>query len=85
METINIAKLKEKLSEVLRRVRSGEDFTVLDRQTPVAVIRGIGDGCLTLARAKQTSLTPPKSVGVDFEIHPVEILRKDRDKRRSVI
>jgi len=36
MKTVRIAELKARLSEYLRDVRQGEEFTVLDRQTPVA-------------------------------------------------
>lgn len=38
MKTINVAQLKINLSKYLRRVRSGERFTVLDRKEPVAAL-----------------------------------------------
>jgi prevent-host-death family protein len=38
MKTINVADLKTNLSRYLRRVRSGERFTVLDRKEPVAAL-----------------------------------------------
>lgn len=41
MHEITIARLKATLSAELRRVRSGESVTVLDRTTPVAVLSPI--------------------------------------------
>ena len=38
MRAIAIARLKATLSAELRRVRTGESVTVLDRTTPVAVL-----------------------------------------------
>lgn len=43
MHAITIARLKATLSAELRRVRSGESVTVLDRTTPVAVLTPIPD------------------------------------------
>ena len=41
VHTITIARLKATLSAELRRVRSGESVTVLDRTTPVALLTPI--------------------------------------------
>ncbi len=38
MNTVRIADLKSRLSEYLRKVRSGRSLTVLDRDTPIARI-----------------------------------------------
>jgi antitoxin (DNA-binding transcriptional repressor) of toxin-antitoxin stability system len=38
MKTVRIAELKARLSEHLRSVRKGRTITVLDRDTPVALI-----------------------------------------------
>lgn len=38
MSTVRIADLKSRLSEYLRKVRSGRSLTVLDRNTPIARI-----------------------------------------------
>ena len=38
MTTVRIADLKSRLSEYLRKVRSGRTITVLDRETPIARI-----------------------------------------------
>ncbi len=39
MSRVRIAELKSRLSEYLRKVRSGRSITVLDRDTPIARIR----------------------------------------------
>lgn len=38
MEAVKVAELKAKVSEYLRRVRRGHPVTVLDRDTPIALI-----------------------------------------------
>lgn len=42
MATVAIRELKNRLSECLRRVKSGERLVVTDRGRPVAVISGAG-------------------------------------------
>jgi len=41
MHTVNVATLKAKLSEYLRRAGAGETFQILDRRRPVATLAGI--------------------------------------------
>lgn len=36
MTSVRVALLKSRLSEYLRRVRNGQEITVLDRDTPIA-------------------------------------------------
>jgi prevent-host-death family protein len=38
MKTINISQFKAHISEELRRVRTGDSITILDRDIPVAVV-----------------------------------------------
>lgn len=43
METVNISRLKAKLTFYLRKVRQGAMIQVLDRTIPIAVIQGVKD------------------------------------------
>lgn len=83
MKDVRIAELKAKLSEYLRRVRRGESVTVMDRDTPIAVIRPYPReaGQLTVrspsARApkpSQVELPPPLPIQTDI----VEVLLAER-------
>ena len=51
MTKVGIADLKARLSEHLRNVRNGESVTVLDRNTPVAMIVPYGSQPLAIRRA----------------------------------
>lgn len=49
--SVQIAELKSRLSEYLRRVRRGETITVLDRETPIARLEPIaGDRARAVVR-----------------------------------
>ncbi|MGA0332694.1 MAG: type II toxin-antitoxin system Phd/YefM family antitoxin [Kiritimatiellia bacterium] len=42
MKKTNISYLKKQLSSCLKEVREGEEYIILDRKTPVAVLRPYG-------------------------------------------
>ena len=44
MESIKISELKAKLSAILKRVRRGERFAIMDRSHPVAVLMTAREG-----------------------------------------
>lgn len=82
METINIATLKSTLSSVLKKVREGQVYQVLDRHTPIATILAFSDEQLTIAKEAETKFSAPKSVSFCKKItNPLDILRSDRDRR----
>ncbi|TVR87820.1 MAG: type II toxin-antitoxin system prevent-host-death family antitoxin [Spirochaetaceae bacterium] len=49
---VAIAELKAHLSAEIRRVRNGEQITILDHRKPVARLTGIEDGPRYLSRAR---------------------------------
>ena len=62
MRSVTIARLKATLSAELRRVRAGEQVTVLDRTTPVALLAPVPQA-VRVVRAAQApyacrTLTP---------------------------
>lgn len=81
METINIASLKSTLSSVLRRVREGEVFRVLDRHTAIATIIAYKDETLSITKRAEGKIVAPKCVQVRNLSDPIKILREDRDRR----
>ena len=87
MDTVKIAELKAKLSEYLRRVRSGHSVTVLDRQTPVARIVPCGSDAAALGIRRPAPGTPkphqvllPRPLKVDIDV--VELLMEERQPER---
>jgi antitoxin (DNA-binding transcriptional repressor) of toxin-antitoxin stability system len=54
MKTVGIADLKAHLSEHLRAVRKGRTLTVLDRDTPVALLAPVEEGPLELRKATRS-------------------------------
>jgi len=54
MQTVGIADLKAHLSEHLRAVRKGRTLTVLDRDTPVALLAPVEEGPLELRKATRS-------------------------------
>jgi prevent-host-death family protein len=46
MERVTVAELKAKLSHYLRHVRQGKSFTVVSRDTPVAVLGPLEPGVI---------------------------------------
>jgi prevent-host-death family protein len=86
MKSVQIAKLKARLSEYLRGVRRGHELTVLDRDTPIARIVPYGRGAtLTMRRPTpdaprlgRVPLPPPLRVNVDA----VALLLEERQGER---
>jgi len=82
MSKVRIADLKAHLSEHLRKVRSGRTLTVLDRDTPIALIVPYGAGSpLETRRATRKPsdlrlLPPPAS-----ETNSLSVLLQDRASR----
>ena len=87
MKRVRIAELKARLSEYLRGVRRGETVTVMDRDTPVAVITPFdqGPGGLLIRRPPPQSLKPgevqlPPTLSLELDV--VELLLEDRRSER---
>lgn len=76
MTDINIATLKATLSQVLRRVRRGERFRVLDRREPVAELGPVaaGDGSAEERLVAAGRLRAPRRRPADVRLTP---LRRD--------
>jgi prevent-host-death family protein len=53
MKAVGVAELKSHLSEHLRNVRRGHSVTVMDRDTPIAVIIPHRDGPVPLPAAAE--------------------------------
>ena len=87
MKEVGIADLKARLSEHLRYVRRGERITVLDRQTPVALIVPYDPVAANpLEVRKRDPNAPlfteiPPALPVDLDLDLVEDLLRDRSKR----
>ena len=82
MSKVGIADLKARLSEHLRKVRSGRTLTVLDRQIPVAqIVPYDAQAGLAIRRAtrkpSELRLPPPPSKPTDS----LGILLQDRESR----
>jgi len=69
MKTVGVADLKAHLSEHLRAVRKGRTLTVLDRDTPVALLAPVEAGPLELRKATRSArdlrVSPPAAVATD--------------------
>ena len=87
MKGVQIAELKSRLSEHLRKVRAGRTVTVLDRNTPIARIVPYAESGASLAvRApmagspalKDIALPPPLGSRRDI----VELLLEERRRNR---
>ena len=82
MSKVGIADLKARLSEHLRRVRSGRTLTVLDRNTPVAqIVPYEAQQSLAIRRAtrkpSELRLAPPPAKPTDS----LALLLRDRESR----
>jgi prevent-host-death family protein len=81
MSDVRIADLKARLSQHLRSVRNGGTLTVLDRDTPVAVIMPYAAQPLEIRKAKRRlrdlKLPPKPSKRTDS----VALLVEDRRRR----
>lgn len=87
MLKVRVAELKAKLSEHLRKVRRGNSVTVMDRNTPIAVISPYdrGPGALKLRspasgapKLYEVELPPPLPMATDI----VELLLAERQVNR---
>jgi prevent-host-death family protein len=84
MKPVGVAELKARLSEYLRAVRKGHDFTIMDREQPIArVIPYAATGSLIVREPITTyrtlgdiPLPPPVQLNVDA----VELLLEDRQR-----
>ena len=87
MKAVRIADLKSHLSEHLRVVRRGQSLTVLDRDTPIALIIPAGDTKQALRirrpppggpKPSEVHVPPPLPAGTDA----VALLLEDRKRGR---
>ena len=82
MKPVGVAELKARLSEYLRAVRKGHDFTIMDRDQPIArVVPYAASGPLVVREAMTVyrtlgdiPLPPPAHLRVDA----VALLLEDR-------
>jgi len=86
MREVRIAELKARLSEYLRAVRAGETITVLDRDTPAALIVPVREPARLKVR-KPAPGTPspnrlrlPKPLKLDIDV--AELLLEERQGDR---
>jgi prevent-host-death family protein len=82
MESIKISELKAKLSAILKRVRKGERFAVMDRSHPVAVLMTLEkDDALPVVQPARRPFRMPAPVSFSVEVDAVALLIEDRSKR----
>lgn len=91
MATVGIRELRQRASELLRRVEAGESIEVTDRGRPVAVLAPIPDvdpverlrvsGELVEAQASMIDLPEPLDVAAGGE-GPSAVLARLRDAER---
>jgi len=82
MESIKISELKAKLSAILKRVRKGERFAVMDRSHPVAVLMTLEkDDLLPIVQPARRPFRMPDPVTFSVEVDAVALLIEDRGKR----
>jgi prevent-host-death family protein len=87
MDGVNIAQLKARLSEYLRRVRRGHAVTVLDRETPIArIVPYAADAASLVIRrpppgsGKPSAVRLPPPLNIDVDI--VTLLMEERQPHR---
>ncbi len=88
MSDVNVAKLKSRLSEYVRRARRGETITVMSRDIPVARLVPVAPGreALSVRRPSGSGpqkpgrfrLPPPLHTGIDV----VALLLEERENGR---
>ena len=82
-KSVRIADLKARLSAYLRRVRSGETITVLDRDTPIArLVPLAGEAPLAVrpARGRLHDIRLPPPLALERDV--VELLLEERQGER---
>jgi prevent-host-death family protein len=89
MTTVGVRELRQRASELLRLVESGETVQITDRGRPVAVLAPLPAG--PLARMRASGETDPATTDEDFEAPlpmsagaepPSETLRRLRSDER---
>jgi prevent-host-death family protein len=85
MIEVRIAELKARLSEYLRRVRRGHSVTVLDRDTPVALLTPYEEAEVLRVREprgarKLRDVPLPPPLRLDFDV--VDLLLEERRGER---
>lgn len=91
MTSVGIRELRQRASELLRRVEAGETFEVTDRGRPVALlspcpaVEGLdrlrADGDVAAARDELETLAEPIEVGANDELPSQVLARLRRDER----
>lgn len=90
MKTVGVRELKNRLSEYIRQVRSGEGVLVTDRGQVVAELTQPGHGpidtsvpagLLSLARRDLVTLGAPAGPPTDANLYPA--LRRSRRRKRT--
>ena len=80
METISISVFKARISEQLRKVRSGETLLIADRNHPVArVVPVENESKLRIRSAKRKPAIPPPPDAVEHD--PLLFLFEERQGR----
>jgi len=84
MKTYNISQLKTNISQALRLVKKGEKISVLDRETPVALLVPLPDDSDSLKIRHPLKKNQLKTIfsGITFKDDIQEILLEDRNRRK---
>lgn len=86
MKEVRIAELKARLSEYLRAVRRGETISVLDRDTPIAMIVPIHAGPTLRVRKPAPGTPKPNRVSLPralkVRVDVVDLLLEERQAHR---
>jgi prevent-host-death family protein len=86
MRSVRIAELKARLSEYLRAVRAGETISVLDRDTPAALIVPVREPARLKVRKPAPGTPAPNRVPLPkplkLNIDVVEVLLEERQPNR---
>jgi prevent-host-death family protein len=84
MKQVQIAELKDHLSQHLRAVQRGEEIEVTDRKRPVArivPIAAIAAGCLRQAEIPVADLRNKRHRPAGWPVDSLALLREERKKR----
>lgn len=77
--TVNISTLKNKFSEYLHRVREGEEFTITDRNEPIARIVPVEQPLIRVDMKQWLKDHPPIKT-TKRQTSSAELLRQIRDE-----
>ena len=91
MTSVGVRELRQRASELLRRVEAGETFEVTDRGRPVALLSPLpaveglarlrADGDVTASKDELETLAEPIEVGAGAELPSQVLTRLRRDER----